>query len=183
MILWMTNCYLPLRLIGLWHDEDGTEKQALWWTGSGQVRLRHWGWQKIIGSLLSPENDFWWPRGCLKIKMSSSQYRDSHVKEKTVSPTVLSLTWESPCLRKMDFILKRGSERHYNKKSACRYRDPQYKIQQFWESYVNGNSYTANTSLYMYWKLSPVNERSQAISSHDIDYDLVVYSDLSSWKS
>ena len=43
------------------------------------------------------------------------QYRDSHVKDKTVSPTVLSLTWESPYLGKMVFILRRGavvSSRH-----------------------------------------------------------------------
>ena len=33
---------------------------------------------------------------------------DSHVKDKTVSPTVLSLTWESPYLGKTVFILRRG---------------------------------------------------------------------------
>ena len=41
-------------------------------------------------------------------KMSSYQYRDPHVKDKTVSPTALSLTWESPYLGKMVFILRRG---------------------------------------------------------------------------
>ena len=46
--------------------------------------------------------------GRLKIKMPSYQYRDSHVKDKTVSPTVLSLTWESPYLGKTVFILRRG---------------------------------------------------------------------------
>ena len=40
--------------------------------------------------------------------MSSYQYRDSHVKDKTVSPTVLSLTWESPYLGNTVFILRRG---------------------------------------------------------------------------
>ena len=45
--------------------------------------------------------------GRLNIKSSSYQYRDSHVKDKTVSPTVLSLTWESPYLGKMVFILRR----------------------------------------------------------------------------
>ena len=40
--------------------------------------------------------------------MPSYQYRDSHVKAKTVSPTVLSLTWESPYLGKTVFILRRG---------------------------------------------------------------------------
>ena len=40
--------------------------------------------------------------------MSSYRYRDSHVKDKTVSPTVLSLTWESPYLGKIVFILKQG---------------------------------------------------------------------------
>ena len=44
----------------------------------------------------------------LNIKMPSYQYRDSHFKDKTVSPTVLSLTWESPYLGKMVFILRQG---------------------------------------------------------------------------
>ena len=51
-----------------------------------------------------------WPGGHLNIKMPSYQYRDSHVKDKTVSPTVLSLTWESPYLGKTVFILRRGPD-------------------------------------------------------------------------
>ena len=46
--------------------------------------------------------------GRLNIKIPSYQYRDSHVKDKTVSPTVLSLTWESTYLGKTVFILRRG---------------------------------------------------------------------------
>ena len=42
------------------------------------------------------------------IKIPSSRYRDAHVIDKTVSPTVLSLTWESIYLGKMLFILRRG---------------------------------------------------------------------------
>ena len=42
------------------------------------------------------------------IKMSSYQYRNPHVKDKTVSPTVLSLKWESPYLGKTVFILRRS---------------------------------------------------------------------------
>ena len=38
--------------------------------------------------------------GRLNIKMSSYQYRDSHVKDKTISLTILSLTWESAYLGK-----------------------------------------------------------------------------------
>ena len=48
------------------------------------------------------------PGGRFNIKMPSYQYRDSHVKDKTVSPTVLSLTWESPYMGKMVFILNRA---------------------------------------------------------------------------
>ena len=48
------------------------------------------------------------PGGRLNIKMPSYQYRDSHVKDKAVSPTILSLTWESPYLGKMVFILRRS---------------------------------------------------------------------------
>ena len=40
--------------------------------------------------------------------MLSYQCRDSHVKDKTVSSTILSLTWESPYLAKMVFILRWG---------------------------------------------------------------------------
>ena len=53
----------------------------------------------------SPE---WRPEGRLNIKIPSYQYRDSHIKDKTVTPTVLSLTWESPYLGKTVFILRRG---------------------------------------------------------------------------
>ena len=42
------------------------------------------------------------------MKMLSYQYRDPYVKDKTVSPTVLSLTWESPYLGKTVFTLRRG---------------------------------------------------------------------------
>ena len=49
-------------------------------------------------------------RGHLNIKMLSYQYRDPHVKVKTVSPTVLSLTWESPYLGKTVFTLRQGSD-------------------------------------------------------------------------
>ena len=45
--------------------------------------------------------------GCrLNIKMPSCQYRNSHVNDKTVSPTLLSLTWEFPYLGKTVFILR-----------------------------------------------------------------------------
>ena len=44
--------------------------------------------------------------GCFNIKISSYQYRG--IKYKTVSPTVLSLTWESPYLGKTIFILRRA---------------------------------------------------------------------------
>ena len=46
--------------------------------------------------------------GHLNIKMPSYQYRDSRAKDRTVSPTVLSLTWESPLLGKTVFTLRRG---------------------------------------------------------------------------
>ena len=42
--------------------------------------------------------------------MPSYQHRDPDVKDKTVSPTVLSLTWEAPYLRKTVFLLRRGPE-------------------------------------------------------------------------
>ena len=45
--------------------------------------------------------------GCLNMKMPSYQYRDSHVKDKTVSDRLI-LTWESPYLVKTVFILRRA---------------------------------------------------------------------------
>ena len=42
----------------------------------------------------------------INIKISSYQYRDSHVKDKTVS----SLAWESPYLGKTVFILRQGPD-------------------------------------------------------------------------
>ena len=48
------------------------------------------------------------PGDHLNVKMPSYQYRDSHVKDKTVSPTVLSLTWESLYLGKTVFILRQA---------------------------------------------------------------------------
>ena len=47
-------------------------------------------------------------RGRLNTNMPFYQCMDSHVKDTTVSPTVLSLTWESPDLRKTVFILGRS---------------------------------------------------------------------------
>ena len=72
---------------------------------TGHVELNHWF------NIWCPLWDCVWgmgPGGRLNIKMSSYQYRDSHVKDKTVSPTVLSLTWESPYLGKTVFILNQG---------------------------------------------------------------------------
>ena len=50
----------------------------------------------------------WAPGDRLNIKVASYQYRDPHVKDKTVSATVLSLIWESPYLGKTVFMLRRG---------------------------------------------------------------------------
>ena len=47
--------------------------------------------------------------GHLNINMPSYQYRDYHVKDKTVSPTVLSLTWESPYPGKDGLYIETGT--------------------------------------------------------------------------
>ena len=47
-----------------------------------------------------PVKQFWRTGGRFNIKMSSYQYRDPHVKDKTVSRPFYSLTWESPYLGK-----------------------------------------------------------------------------------
>ena len=49
--------------------------------------------------------------GGLNIKASSYQYRDSQVKDNAVLPTILSLTWVSPYLGKITFILRQGPGR------------------------------------------------------------------------
>ena len=67
-------------------------------------------------SMLNPSG----PR--LNIKMLSYQYSDSVVKDKMVSLTVLSLTWESPYLGKMVFILRRGPDAEMGiSKDDCQY--------------------------------------------------------------
>ena len=66
----------------------------------------------------------------LNIMMPSYQYRDSHVKDKTVSPTVLSLTWESRYLGKTVFIMRRGpgslrsTITHYMCIMSCQVQSP-----------------------------------------------------------
>ena len=60
-------------------------------------------WVKVTPAFIGPG-------GRLNIKMPSYQYRDSHVKDKTVSPTVLSLSWKPPYLGKTVFILRRGPD-------------------------------------------------------------------------
>ena len=52
------------------------------------------------------------PGGHLNTMMSSYQYRHSDDKDKTVSPTVLSLTWKSPYLGKTVYLLRRGPVLH-----------------------------------------------------------------------
>ena len=49
----------------------------------------------------------WHPGGCLNIKMLSYQYRDPHVRDKTVLRPSYLKTWESPYLGKTIFILRR----------------------------------------------------------------------------
>ena len=61
----------------------------------------------------SPDNVDPWisrkpPGGRFNIKIPSYQYRGSHVTDKTVSQTVLSLASESPNLGRTVFILKRA---------------------------------------------------------------------------
>ena len=55
--------------------------------------------------------------GCLNIKMSSYQYRNYHVKDKTVSPTILSSTWESPYWERRSLYWNRahGTSRRYQR--------------------------------------------------------------------
>ena len=85
------------------------------------------------------------PGGCLNIKIPSYQYRDSHVKDKTVSPTVLSLTWESPYLGKTVFILRRGPGSYFNINTIS------FQLWGFHYKDNDGNPYACKvTSLY--WK-------------------------------
>ena len=75
-------------------------------------RLLPWGiplWFLSYGAMCTSVHHWTGSGGRLNIKMSY-QYRDPHVKDKTVSPTVLSLTWESPYLGKTVFILRRGPD-------------------------------------------------------------------------
>ena len=78
-----------------------SSSQALCWGVAGTSHSEH-VWNSRNSVLAETRGAFQYQ------KMSSYQYRDFHVKDKTVSPTVLSLTWESPYLGKTVFILRRG---------------------------------------------------------------------------
>ena len=74
----------------------------------GEISWYHGCWCQVINNHVTNYVVRTDSGGRLNIKMPSYQYRDSHVKDKTVSPTVLSLTWESPYMGKTVFILRRG---------------------------------------------------------------------------
>ena len=77
------------------------------------------GISRMIASTTSQESpEFQSTGGRLNKKMQSYQCRDAHVKDKTVSSTVLSLTWESPYLGKTVFILRRGLGRYWSKRGS-----------------------------------------------------------------
>ena len=89
-----SHCWLIISKV-LWHSSEDISYEDL------RIPIR----KRLKISYLK-----WHPGGRLNIKLSSYQYRDSHAKDKTVSPTVLSLTWESPYLEKTVFILRRGPD-------------------------------------------------------------------------
>ena len=93
---------------------------------------------------MQPINSTSDPGGHLNIKMPSYQYRDSHVKDKTVSPTVLSLTWESPYLGKTVFILRRGAQ-------GSTTDGPVDNLLVYWK-------YSDMGDLPIYWKYSDMGE-------------------------
>ena len=85
--------------------------------------------------------------------MLSYQYKDSHVKDKTVSLTVLSLTCESPYLRKTVFILRWGPGPRFNiRMTSYQYRKSHCGDKTILRpSYLhNGISYTGKTTS-LYW--------------------------------
>ena len=88
----------------------------------------------------------WQPGARLNIKMPSFQYRDYHVKDKTVSPTVLSLTWESPYLGKTVFILRRGPA------AVCKHSDNGYMTRN--PSTTNKQQGISLTHLAPYFRMS-----------------------------
>ena len=94
-LLWMFLCEFfncPIKDNGF---VCPNRRRAVTWTNDDHV---HW-WMDLKD------------QGPLSIKMPSYQYRDSHVKDETVSATVLSLTLENPRLGKTVFILRRGPGR------------------------------------------------------------------------
>ena len=76
------------------------------WLWDHYLHMNHLSGCWCHGAYLKPGYHYTLSKGRLNIKMLSYQYKDSHVKDKTVSQTVLSLTWESPYLGKTVFILR-----------------------------------------------------------------------------
>ena len=97
----------------------------------------------------------------LSIKMSSYQYRDPHVKDKDDLATVLSLTWESPYLRKTIFILRRGPlhPHIYSQPLSCWicfWQHQLYFICQYWDGSGSWNSYPWKRSTCLSYIVSTV---------------------------
>ena len=74
---------------------------------AGPMFLGFWG-QIVSWTLFNCTSCVMTAGGRLNKKDGLTRYGDSHVKDKTVSPTVLSLTWKSPYVDKTVFILRRG---------------------------------------------------------------------------
>ena len=67
--------------------------------------------------------------GRLKLKMPSYQYKDSHVKNKTVLPTAASLTWEFPYMGKTVLYWDGAQISHPNGQSiGCPSRASKYCV-------------------------------------------------------
>ena len=83
VFLWFYN-----NIIQYGNRKEATENErapVAWFKKSWMV------WEKLIHVFTNTHQEI--KRGRLTIKMPSYQFRDSHVKDMTVSQTVLSLTW------------------------------------------------------------------------------------------
>ena len=107
---------------------EDTDNIKSYWSGSQCSGIKHVAGKLSTDPVLTKmyKQECMKSGGRLNIKMPSykytdstvasihrefDKYRDTHVKDKMVSPTVLSSTWESPSLGKTVFILRRGPGR------------------------------------------------------------------------
>ena len=133
--------------------------------------MSEWFWD------ISKANDS--PGGCLNIKMPSYQYRDSHVKDKTVSPTVLSLTWDPHTWKRQSLYWDRALMFWRKSTLTCSTKDSVHTYCTVPCSQLEHQNHNSSKFLSHSQKLNNIlSHRNFTIFKHLIYFDIPVLSNL-----